>query len=134
MKFNTPFNYRYDERIPGRYEVNNLPSETIPDDTMSVREIFQRYANGQSLTGNGRMIMPDEVKAAIPLNWDTLDISEKYEFAAQHNVKLTEMEKAFKAKREEEDDKTYRELIIAEYEASKKPEKPVSNEEGNKNP
>lgn len=29
-----------------KYEVNNQPSQTVPDQTMSIREIIDRFANG----------------------------------------------------------------------------------------
>lgn len=127
MKFQTPYNYNYQEQ---QYEKNTLPSETIPDETMTVREIFQRYANGQPLGGNGRTPMSDELKAALPLNWDTMDISERYDFAEKHKLKLTEAQKIMQEHKQEEDEKAYKELIIAEYEASKKTESPNSAASG----
>jgi len=43
-------NYEYQEdSIP---EINNEPSMTIPDETMSVSEIVRRYAQGQPISGN----------------------------------------------------------------------------------
>lgn len=35
--------------FPKNYEVNNKPSLTVPDQTMSMREILDRYAKGLSL-------------------------------------------------------------------------------------
>lgn len=36
------------------YEITNLPSETVPDQTMSMRTIVERYARGLPITGSGR--------------------------------------------------------------------------------
>lgn len=119
MKFLTPYNYHENVELHGRPERNTLPSETIPDETMTVREIFTRYANGQNLGAPirdaSKLVNPD-----LPINWATMDLSEKQDFAEQHRMKLTEAKKFIDEKRAEEDEKAYKELIIAEYEASKK--------------
>lgn len=122
-RYQTQLDYDYTKQ---RNEKNTLPSETIPDETMTVREIFQRYANGQPLNGNGRTPMTDELKAALPLNWSTMDISEKYSFAEEYKIKLTEAKRLIEENEKEENEKAYKELIIAEYEASKKTESPNS--------
>lgn len=122
-RYKTQLDYDYTKQ---RYEKNTLPSETIPDETMTVREIFQRYANGQPLNGNGRTPMTDELKAALPLNWSTMDISEKYDFAQEYKIKLTEAKKLIEENEKLESEKAYREQIIAEYEASKNAEAPNS--------
>lgn len=122
-RYQTQLDYDYTKQ---RYEKNTLPSETIPDETMSVREIFQRYANGQPLNGNGRTPMSDEIKQNLPLNWETMDLSEKFEFAQEYKIKLTEARKMMEENKKEEDEKAYREQIIAEYEASKNSESPNS--------
>lgn len=44
MKFRTPFNYQ----LTGM-ESNELPSLTIPDQSLTVREIFERYRTGAPL-------------------------------------------------------------------------------------
>lgn len=46
MKIRNVFNYNHDIE---RGEVNTLPSMTVPDGTMTVREIFDRYARGSFL-------------------------------------------------------------------------------------
>lgn len=43
MKVNTIYSYNWEEQ---KYEENNQPSQTVPDQTMSIREIIDRYANG----------------------------------------------------------------------------------------
>lgn len=101
-----------------RYEKNSLPSETIPDETMSVRELFNRYANGQNLGAPIRPLTALQ-NPALPINWDKMDISEKYDFAAEHKIKLTEAQKAFNQQREDNEAEENRKRIIQEYEASK---------------
>lgn len=48
MKFKNHFNR---EEFPTDHEVNTKPSETIPDQTMSIREIMERYARGLPISG-----------------------------------------------------------------------------------
>lgn len=117
-RYQTQLDYRFDQYKPGRYEENTLPSETIPDETMSIREIFTRYANGQNL---GAPIRPLSAlqNPDLPINWDKMDISERYAFAAEHKVKLTEVKKAMDDQRALNEEEQKRQAIIAEYESSK---------------
>lgn len=48
QKINNTLNYNY---LDHDGEINNLPSETVPDETMSIREILERYARGLPLNG-----------------------------------------------------------------------------------
>lgn len=46
MKFKTMYN-----AVPGKGEVNKLPSMTIPDQTMSIEEMLLRHTRGLPVTG-----------------------------------------------------------------------------------
>lgn len=48
MKWRTPFNHK---DFPQFNEINNEPSQTVPDQSMSVREIADRYARGLPIAG-----------------------------------------------------------------------------------
>lgn len=81
-------------------EINNLPSETVPDQTLSVKEIMVRYARGLPLEGQRVPIwngedddMPDP---------RTLDLSERQDFAEQAKEEL----KQLKNKKQKSDEKT----------------------------
>lgn len=37
------------ERIPPFYEENNSPSQTVPDDCLTIRDLFERYKRGDVL-------------------------------------------------------------------------------------
>lgn len=39
------------KKQPSKGEVNTMPSMTVPDQTMSLATIMQRYARGETLTG-----------------------------------------------------------------------------------
>ena len=67
-------NYDYTEQ---QGEVNQLPSMTIPDQTMSIRTIVDRYSRGLPVSAftpvyEGEEIIPDP---------KTLDLTERYELA-----------------------------------------------------
>jgi hypothetical protein len=69
-------NYDYQEQ---QGEVNKLPSMTIPDQTMSIRTIVDRYSRGLPVSAftpvyEGEEFIPDP---------KTLDLTERYELAEQ---------------------------------------------------
>lgn len=123
MKFRTQYNVQGEEDFPGKYEVNELPSETIPDQTMTIREIYQRYANGQPLSLSQRELSYEGTNPSLPLDWDKMDISERYEFAAQHKIKLTDLQRRINEEKEEKEAKdledAIRTKILSEMEAQK---------------
>ena len=60
------------EQFPAYYEINGSPSETIPDQTMSLKTLLERHARGLPITGNnsepvynGDQEMPDLNKMDI---------------------------------------------------------------------
>jgi hypothetical protein len=74
MKVKNSLNYDYTEQ---KGEVNTLPSMTIPDQTMSIRTIVDRYARGLPVTAftpvyEGEDYIPDP---------KTLDLVERQELA-----------------------------------------------------
>lgn len=74
-------NYDYTKE---QYEVNTLPSMTIPDQTMSIRTIVDRYTRGLPVTGftpvyEGEEYFPDP---------KTLDLTERHELAEQYKAEV----------------------------------------------
>jgi hypothetical protein len=67
------------------YEKNYGPSLTIPDQTMSIREIVDRYAKGLPIDGARTPIWDEEND--LP-NWRTLDLAERQELAQQYEQEL----------------------------------------------
>lgn len=65
-------------------EINDLPSLTIPDQTMSIRTIVDRYTRGLPVTGftpiyEGEEFIPDP---------KTLDLTERQELAEQYKSEV----------------------------------------------
>jgi hypothetical protein len=89
--------------FPTKGEVNNKPSETIPDQTMTMREILTRYAKGLPIDGEKTPIWEDgEGYAKDP---ETLDLAEREELATQAREELKQINERIKLKKEKFDAK-----------------------------
>ena len=76
-KINTHLTYDYTQNVG---EVNNLPSMTIPDQTMSIRTIVDRYTRGLPVTGFTPVYEGEDFFMPDPR---TLDLTERHEMAEQ---------------------------------------------------
>lgn len=74
--FNTWLNFREEER---EEEINTLPSETQPDEVLTVREMLERHVRGLPVSGSEQGVyLPEEV-GYIP-DYRTLDLTEIDEY------------------------------------------------------
>lgn len=55
--FVTPHNGKH---VPAT-EKNTLPSMTVPDEALSLRQIFQKFANGEPLEGKDEVYFPETI-------------------------------------------------------------------------
>lgn len=87
------------EEHPCNYETNDLPSETVPDQTMSIRTILDRYSRGLPTSGmlNGTYQEDDEYND-MP-DPKTLDLSERQELAFQAKQELEEIKQKINSKK-----------------------------------
>lgn len=111
-KITTQYNY-----VPGtRKEVNLKPSCTIPDQTLSIREIMRRFARGIPLSGNVPVYEDqDSLNTSDGVDFNTLDLSEQYALIEERKAELLKIRKnmeSVKISREKQ-------RIIQEYEAQK---------------
>ena len=89
--------------FPYKGEVNNQPSETVPDQTMTMREILTRYAKGQSIDGVKTPLWEEgEGYARDP---ETLDLAEREELATQAREELQQINDRIKSSKEKHDKK-----------------------------
>lgn len=89
--------------FPYKGQVNNKPSETIPDQTMTMREILIRYAKGQPIDGEKTPLWEEgEGYAKDP---ETLDLAEREELATAAREELQQLNEKFKAAKERKDAK-----------------------------
>jgi len=77
MKVKNSLNYDYTEQLG---EVNNLPSMTIPDQTMSIRTIVDRYTRGLPITGFTPVYDGEDYYMPDPR---TLDLVDRHEMAEE---------------------------------------------------
>lgn len=72
------FNYE-----PSKGQINNSPSETVPDQTMSIREILVRYARGLPITGGKPHYYDEEQYTPDIKTMDLADLQELHETTRQ---------------------------------------------------
>jgi len=75
MKVKNSLNYDYKQELE---EVNYLPSMTVPDQTMSIRNIVDRYTRGLPVTGFTPVYDGEDYYMPDPR---TLDLVERQELA-----------------------------------------------------
>lgn len=85
IKFKTPYNAHEFEK---RYETNPFPSMTVPDQTMSIREIMQRFAKGLPIDGS-KVPIYDEENDLPDLR--TLDLAEREDYINSYTAELNEI-------------------------------------------
>lgn len=85
MKFKTPYNAK---EFPKKGEVNNMPSETLPEQSMTISEIYNRYARGLPLESKVPIYQGEEQE--FP-DLQHLDLAEREEIILQHKQELEEI-------------------------------------------
>jgi len=73
-KFTNKYDYDYKQT---QYEVIKGPSLTVPDQTMTIKQIIDRYARGLSTGGQKVPLYEGEEDLLEGINWQTLDLAEK---------------------------------------------------------
>ena len=73
------------------YRVFTQPSQTVPDQTMSIKEILERYAKGLPIGGGLEPIYEeDDTNGINPRTLDLVDIQEIKEFNKKNIAELKE--------------------------------------------
>lgn len=92
------FNYDHTEKVGER---NKLPSKTVPDQSLSVREILDRYARGLPASGTRQEIWDGEEDLPDPRTLDLADIQEMREANQADIARMrADLEKQDKARKE----------------------------------
>lgn len=84
--------------FPKHYEVNNQPSETVPDQAMSIHEIMRRFASGLPLGGQRVELYEGEDHILEGINPKTLDLSEIQEITENAKEELYAIQEKHKKK------------------------------------
>jgi hypothetical protein len=85
------------------YEVNNEPSETIPDQSMSIRTILERYSRGLPISGERTPIWQQGDDYNDLPDPKTLDLSERQEYAELYQQELKDLKKSWKSEKKQPD-------------------------------
>jgi hypothetical protein len=96
MKIRNILNYQSFDKT---YEKNGQPSQTVPDQTMSIREILRRYGQGLPLGGSKEPIFEGEDGDGIDPR--RLDLAERQELEIAARQELAEIEERLKSKKVE---------------------------------
>lgn len=82
LKIKTPYNYMEFDRDD---EVNDEPSLTIPDQTLSIPEILERYARGLPIGGANEGYYDEDDDLPDPR---TLDLEERFQLAEKYQNEI----------------------------------------------
>lgn len=114
--------------FPKNYKKNYSPSKTIPDQTLSLRELLDRYARGIPIEGEKTPIYHgDEIE--MP-DLKTMDLSEIAELRERITADIKEQQEKLQMERYEVDkkeaEKNQRELFKKWKDEEEQQQKPVS--------
>lgn len=68
-----------------------LPTQTVPDDTMSLREIISKYVNGIPIS-NARTPIYDEENESMGINPKTLDLVDIQHLKEENHKRIFELQ------------------------------------------
>lgn len=75
MKFQSQYNR---DQFPDRgHEKGDLKSMTVPNQSLTVKELVYRFTHNMDLNGNDVRVYDSENSISLPSNWNKLDLSEK---------------------------------------------------------
>lgn len=95
MKFRTHYNRRYTDNNPLDYETNQLPSKTIPNDSLTIAQIYERYAKGKPLSVHQYTPIYDGEDVHLP-DLRKLDIEEIHQFTESAKQNFAETQQRYK--------------------------------------
>lgn len=119
MRVKTPYNAH---EFAKNHETNTMPSKTIPDQTMSIREIMTRFTRGLPIDGEKVPIYEEE--DFLP-DLRGLDLAERQELKEIYQAELDEIRERAKLKKSTPHNKT-EEIPFEEVTQSKEQIPPAS--------
>lgn len=84
--------------FPKKYEINTLPSMTVPDQSLTMRQILDRYARGLPLDVKVPIWTDDDELNPLP-DIRTLDLSERDDMLRSARAELDEVKRKIADKR-----------------------------------
>lgn len=111
-------------------ETFTMPSKTVPDQAMSVREILRRYSLGLSV-GGGRVPIYEGEEDAMP-DLSKMDLADRQSFmeAAANEIEETRLrhERYLKHKQTKEDEAYWEKKIATRFKQQNTPEAAILTE------
>ena len=104
MKFRTHYNGREIPRNPLNYEENTMPGKTIPDDSLTLREILTRYAKGAPLSVHEYNPVYHGEDVFLP-DLSKMDLSEIEAFKSEIELNLSDTKQKFSKEQREREQK-----------------------------
>lgn len=95
-KFKTPYN-----SIPDPGESFRNPSLTLPDQTLSIKQIMDRYASGRPLTDVKTPHYNGEDDDFFPPNFDRLDLIDRKDLLDVQKLRISEIRQKIDEKRKQ---------------------------------
>jgi hypothetical protein len=80
------------------YEQNDEPSQTIPDQALTIKQILQRFASGQSLEGKTAIYDESESEEYFP-DPRYMDLADRQELQENFKEELSYLEERSKSKK-----------------------------------
>lgn len=111
MIFKTNYN---SHKFDSNYEVNNQPSETVPDQTMSISEIMRRFASGLPLGGQKVEFFEGEDDFLDGVNPATLDLAEKQQISESVRDELAAIKDRQQKRNKQKEDKKLHQQFLKE--------------------
>jgi len=93
------------ELFEKQYEQNDEPSLTIPDQTLSIKQILERYASGQSLEGKTPYYDESESEEYYP-DPRYMDLAEREELSQNFREEIQYIKTKSKKQQEKVSDET----------------------------
>lgn len=92
-KFKTNYNA---EKFAPDHEKSTKPSMTVPDQTLSLREVLRRYSQGLPINGVKVPLYDENPEDANLPDISKLDLAEREELALQYAAELAELKEKYK--------------------------------------
>lgn len=112
-KVHTSMNYE-----PKKGKTFSQPSQTIPDMTMSMRDIIDRHAKGMPMEIGKSPIFHEEETEQKGINYKTLDLAEIEIIAKEHKENMDNLWNQYEAEDSDKKRKILEKEIIEKHEES----------------
>jgi uncharacterized protein YifE (UPF0438 family) len=113
FKVHTSMNYQ-----PKEGKTFTQPSQTIPDMTMSMRDIIDRHAKGMPMEIGKTPIFHEEETEQKGINYKTLDLAEVEQIAKEHKENMDKLWNQYEAEDSDKKRKILEKEIIEKHEES----------------